>query len=335
MSPTTLILNQELESSQYTADLPAPSPRSLQLKPTGLPPPELSQEDVDGVEKFVFFIGYARSGSSIVASMMDSHPNMIISHECKEFHEVWLQAPQVDITKSSLFKLLYRNSYKDSAKGVRSAYASGRKGYLLGTGSSWQGRFSKLSVIGDKQAGRTTMFYATFPSQFEKKYHLLVDVVKVPIYVIHVVRNPFDIIATRLTFSEGVGAPHKLLNSSSTRPVRQYNTSAIKQKLERVFALAKAVQDMIKTCNLTVLHVHAEELVRDPKGTIRSICDFLELDCPADYVQQCHDKAFTSVSRTRDLVDWSPSTRRYVEKRMKDFSFFSGYAFQNDFWTEA
>lgn len=303
----------------------------MQLK---LPPPELSQEDVDGVEKFVFFIGYARSGSSIIASMMDSHPNMIISHESKEFHKVWLQAPRENITKSSLFNLLYQSSYKDAARGVRSAYASGRKGYFLGTGSLWQGRFSKLSVIGDKQAGRTTMFYASFRSQFEKKYRLLMDVVKVPIYVIHVVRNPFDIIATRLTFSDGPGAPHQLLNSSSPHPARQYNTSAIIIKVERVFALAKAVQDMIKAFNLTVLHVHAEELVRDPKGTIQSICNFLLLDCSADYLQQCQDKAFTSVSRTRDLVVWSRGMRSFVQNRMMDFSFFHGYSFQKDYWTE-
>ena len=36
----------------------------------------LSQQDVDGVEKFVFFVGYGRSGSSIIGSMMDAHPNM-------------------------------------------------------------------------------------------------------------------------------------------------------------------------------------------------------------------------------------------------------------------
>ena len=44
----------------------------------------LSQQDADGVEKFVFFVGYARSGSSIVGSMVDAHPNMIIANECMD-----------------------------------------------------------------------------------------------------------------------------------------------------------------------------------------------------------------------------------------------------------
>ena len=41
----------------------------------------LPQSVIDGVKTFVFFIGYARSGSSIVASFMDAHPHAVVSHE--------------------------------------------------------------------------------------------------------------------------------------------------------------------------------------------------------------------------------------------------------------
>ena len=41
----------------------------------------LSQSAVEGVEKYVFFAGYPRSGHSMIGSVMDAHPNMVIAHE--------------------------------------------------------------------------------------------------------------------------------------------------------------------------------------------------------------------------------------------------------------
>ena len=38
----------------------------------------LSRELVDGVKKFVFFVGY---GHSIIGSLMDAHPHVAISNE--------------------------------------------------------------------------------------------------------------------------------------------------------------------------------------------------------------------------------------------------------------
>ena len=40
------------------------------------------------VEKFAFFIGFTRSGHSIVGSFMDAHPNMIIAYQYKFFRQL-------------------------------------------------------------------------------------------------------------------------------------------------------------------------------------------------------------------------------------------------------
>ena len=135
----------------------------------------LSQQDVDGVEKFVFFVGNARSGSSIVGSMMDAHPNMIIGNaECKVFTN-WLRGPEVKLNKSDFFNALYRCSVDCSTTGVRSLEHKERKGYSLAIPSSWQGRFTKLRVIGNKKAGGTTRYYLNSSSLFVKKCQQLVN----------------------------------------------------------------------------------------------------------------------------------------------------------------
>ena len=35
--------------------------------------------------------------------------------------------------------------------------------------------------------------------------------------------------------------------------------------------------------------------------TIQQICDFFEVECSEDYLQQCYDKTFKTLSRSRDL----------------------------------
>lgn len=47
----------------------------------------LSHEVVDGVKKFVFFVGYARSGHSIIGTLMDAHPHVVISNEFNLFSQ--------------------------------------------------------------------------------------------------------------------------------------------------------------------------------------------------------------------------------------------------------
>ena len=35
----------------------------------------------DGIRTFVLFIGYGRSGHSLVAAILDAHPKIVIAHE--------------------------------------------------------------------------------------------------------------------------------------------------------------------------------------------------------------------------------------------------------------
>lgn len=84
----------ELSAADVSEKAPSPGDSRKEKKLLWLreyPLPPLSQEAVDGVEKFVIFVGYPRSGHSIIGSMMDAHQNIIISHEYMLFvsgHEI-------------------------------------------------------------------------------------------------------------------------------------------------------------------------------------------------------------------------------------------------------
>ena len=150
---------------------PQDSGESAHHPTSTFPPPPLlkkfipvTQKDVDGVQKFVFFVGYERSGHSIIGSMMDAHPDMIIAHEYHLFKNWRKQL----MNKAYLFKALYSKSFADATKGLRRAQANS-KGYTLHMNNSWQGQFNHLKVIGDKSGGVTSRLYKQSPVKLQKK----------------------------------------------------------------------------------------------------------------------------------------------------------------------
>ena len=80
-----------------------------------------------------------------------------------------------------------------------------------------------------------------------------------------------------------------------------------------------------------VIEVHNTDLINDPKAAIGKVCSSLEVPCAADYLQACADKVFKSVSRTRDMLLWSPEMKAKVEEEViQTYPFFNRYSFESD-----
>ena len=125
-----------LDVNQITTNGGTPSER----------PRRLSQAVIDGVEKFVLFVGYRRSGHSIIGSMMDAHPNMVISHEFNILPRCMLPARRpFPKNKSAIFNALYRNSYEQATTGWRSE-TSTLRGYNLHVSTPGMGRLHTLEL---------------------------------------------------------------------------------------------------------------------------------------------------------------------------------------------
>ena len=76
-------LDQSLVVTQERSPELRPAPK-LQAKFT-----PLNSSEINGLRLLVFFVGFARSGHSIVGSLLDSHPDVIIAHEYKILKDVW------------------------------------------------------------------------------------------------------------------------------------------------------------------------------------------------------------------------------------------------------
>ena len=309
----------------------------------------LTKKVIDGVMAFVFFIGYARSGSSIVSSFIDAHPHAIVSYQYGIFVD---EKKELLKDKTNLFNQLYIRSQYDIKSGGRSHT---KKNYTLHVQSLWQGEYDRyISLIGDKNAGKTVDVYVNSPSTFLNRYKILQETVGVPIKVVYVVRNPFDIISTSVLYSNGKKLSTSKLDSDDRVMVshyksmmkRLYDDGNMKEfqdaRLEagnlskainnRVVERTKAIEDIIDLIGTdNVWQVHNTDLVDDPKKTLREMCSFFKLDCSTDYIDTCAGQVFKSVSRTRDLLVWPQKERQMVmDDIVRRFSFFSRYTFESD-----
>ena len=339
--------------------------------------PTLTKDVIDHIEKFVIFIGYPRSGHSIVGSLMDAHPHMVIANEFlllrnwKYFSDREKESDESNPFykhKSYLFNILYKRSYWDTTDGLRNEQKA-MKNYTLSMDSSlWQGRFDKyISVIGDKSGGVTAGTYLISNSTFSRYLDELRVTVNIPIKAIHVIRNPYDQISTCVLYKDHSRLSNSLevalQDSPEKKPKHPESKSITVSKYKAAMAalqakgdnktfiaakhesekrldycigrLAERASAVARIIGLTgasnVIEVHNADLVNDPMAAIGKLCSSLEVPCAPDYLQACANKVFKSVSRTRDMLIWSPKMKAKVEEDViRTYPFFNRYSFESD-----
>ena len=297
--------------------------------------PILNCQVTNTIKKFILFIGSARSGHSIVGSLMDAHPHVIISHEYNIFRN-WQQFHNISNQNwtKTLFNLLYNKSSSD-VSGIRNSLS---KGYSLKVDNLWQGKFDcHLEVIGDKCAESLCHEYLKNKYLFKIRFKTLQNKLLNPIRAIHVIRNPFDQIATRSFYilSRNDLAVSKLKHTLEARQgLRDYkfrrDDIATRATLH-LFNVHQASLELIELLGkINVLEVHSSDFINNPKATLSRIFEFLEVDASEHYLEVCADKVYKSTSRTRELMFWPPSIKHMVEEKMKRYEFLSRYNFTNN-----
>ena len=297
----------------------------------------LSPKIIKSIKVFLFFIGYARSGHSIVGSVLDAHPHIVVSHEL-QFMNKW-DFNMFDMKNAgSISTRLYKKMYKNSLGSVmpRSIRKQNSKGYSLSIKHSCQGSFdSYIDVIGDKSGGGVTTAYMSNRTIFLSHYELLKRGLNIPIKVVHVIRNPYDNIATKYLYLIGVKdykrakdfVRHVKENKTAIRPI----VSVLKGIIARHFDMVQAVTELIKLIGRSnVLDVHQRDLVHHPRKTVVSITEFLGVKAEEDYLELCVNKIFKEVSYSRNLLVWPDELREMIEQRIKDYKFLEGYSFISD-----
>lgn len=243
------------------------------------------------------FVGHGRSGHSLVGSLLDAHPDAVISHELDALKYI-----QAGFSRNQLFDLILENSREFSS--------SGRKwtGYSYEVQDQWQGRYQRLNVIGDKRGGGSTKRLAKDPRLLIK----LKDAIGINVRVINVLRNPYDNIARRYIRS------------------RDKQRKTVDKCIDDFFDLTSTIADIRKNVpKEEFLDSRLETLIEAPQEELTRICDFLGLDAYPDYLESCAGIIFKSPKKSRDKIEWTGSSIMEVDNRIKQFSSLKGYNFEN------
>lgn len=143
----------------------------------------LPQTVVEGVKYLLLFVGIGRSGSSIVGSVIDAHPNAAVANQY-QLMDGYIAKPALHDTKAKIFSRLVGFSLKQA----RAKTNNFGKGYSLavGNGTMRIDEATQLTVIGDKGAGMLPSLYVTDPERFVEEYRKLKKTVGVPIKFVQV-----------------------------------------------------------------------------------------------------------------------------------------------------
>jgi hypothetical protein len=248
-------------------------------------------ETFEDVRSYCMFVGYPRSGHSLLGSIIDAHPHAICSHELDA-----LRLVEAGFSRRQIYSLILKNSAEFARHG-----RAWRFGYKYEIPGQWNGRFEKLLLIGDKKGGASAARFATTPNLLQT----LRAVVGSRIKFLHVTRNPYDNIGSMVR--------------------RGMNLSIA---VEQYFRRADAVVELSRRVDQRdFLTVSLEELAASPSQVVRGVCAFLELDPIAEYVDACCGVVNREPHRARTQAEWSEHFLTLVRERSIANPFLRHYTF--------
>lgn len=267
------------------------------------PPARSSPRDPDAfaeVEACCLFIGHPRSGSTLIGSLLDAHPEIAIATELDALRFVELGTNRRHLYDAMLKKaddFVHRLDYR-------------WEGYRFEVPNQFQGRTTTLRVIGDKKAGVTARRLRDQPDLLAR----LEDLVGDPVKIIQVVRNPFDNITTRWRRGR-----FEMLKKPLTPVIAEYFS---------FYESAMRAQAAIGEQHF--LTVHHEDVIADPSKEIAVMCRFLGVEAGPDYLKDCAGLVKPSAHQARFGISWTDEDIAEVERHMEGFPALARYSFAGE-----
>lgn len=285
-------LDQPLSPSRFILE----AARLMALYPPTFVSGLLHRRQLEDLRTFALFVGCSRSGHSLVGSQLDAHPNIVISHETGVLKYV-----RAGYRRSQICELLRQNSSRFAAAGARSK----RYDYLVP--NQWQGRSSRVIVLGDNMAEGATRRLRQKPGLL----HKLEAVMAVPVKLIQVVRNPFDNIST-----------------IALRTRKRQLASDLAKSAKFYFSLCETVQKLRNEMDPdNLIELRHEALIDSPKESLSNLCSRLGVETTSQYLDDCSGIFYSTPHRSRHDVQWSEELIDEVQERMRGIDFLEGYTF--------
>lgn len=252
------------------------------------------REALSSLESVVLFVGYRRSGHSLVGALLDAHPDVVMAHGLDVLHHV-----RYGFRREQIASLILANARKHAARGRVVT------GYSYAVPGQWQGRHRRLRVLGSTRGGATARALGERPELARR----VAERMAAPVRWIHVLRNPFDNIATL---------------------ARRGRRTDLDSALSDYLRLLDGVEKLRGVAGSeALLDVRSEDLVAAPAATLRRLAGWLGLEAPDDWVRDCAAIVFASPHRSREQVPWTPALVERVAREIARRPFLAGYGFES------
>ena len=238
--------------------------------------------------RFCLFVGYPRSGHSLVGSLLDAHPNVVLAHE---FNTLKLHRQGLDV--GELCALLQVNSAMFARMG------RAWTGYSYEVPGQQQGTAEVLNVLGDKKGAGTTRQLRKHPQALAK----LESALGVPVTLLHVMRHPLDNIAAWA----------------------QRQDMPLADACDSYFALVETVAAVRDARGEQVVDVYLESLIAEPAAELRRVCRRLGCGIRDTHLEACAAVVFRAPRQSRRRLEWPVGLRDRVLRRAAGYGFLRPY----------
>lgn len=274
----------------------------------------------DQVSYFAQFLSFPRSGHSLIGSLLDAHPNAIVSHELDAMGLI-----HKGVSIRSIYGLIESNSHAFTRHGRF------WNGFCYSVERQPHGCSDSLTVIGDKKGDWAVRWFDKDPELITKLRNTTSDKLR----WILVTRNPLDNIATLSLRKNRTYDQVRIQHTSKDK-----FTAELKSKQDSGKISATARDDMIADYRLLcstiakmqheladeeVLHVVYEDFCKDPQQVLRKICEFLNIAPTPEYLENCASKVTASLHKSRQRVSWTQSQLDEVKNIAQHHSFLNCY----------
>lgn len=241
------------------------------------------------LQAFVLVIGNSRSGTSIVGSILDSHPNMLCAHETEASRAFWR-----DWSRDEIVAEIKANS-AGAAENKRPS-----EGYEYGIQSAPK---AQITLLADKIWNPALLLLAGDVGLLRG----LSETMGTPIKLVHCVRNPFDVIATM----------HRRSGASLDDRARWY------------FMHCDAAAALMARDEAPLHLIRNEDLTADAEGAAKGLFDWLGYGAEPAHLARVRGVVKPAPNLSRNTVTWPQELIGEIEARARHYTFLDGYRFEN------
>lgn len=244
------------------------------------------------VQRVCLFVGHGRSGHSLIAALLNAHPQIVMADEIDS-----LQWVDKGCSRQQLYGYMLAQAEAYAGKKSRKGKALGKL-HSYEVPGQWQGKFQQLRVIGE--ASLTTARLHNQPTLLAK----LEAIVAVPVSFLQVVRNPYDGIS-RLC---------------------QLGTGDLEQAIAHYFWVCERVQLFRERLPAEQFYLlYHEQFLADGQGELAKLGQFVGVEMEEAYLAACAGILFTKPKQARHEISWSSSQIAQVAEQISKYPFLDGY----------